>query len=48
VKLVYLEGFQVKREAMRRESAIKTYSRKRKTELIQHHVLTFQEENPHD
>jgi len=48
VRLVYLEDFMEKREAMRRERAIKSYTRKRKEELIQHHDLTFQEESPHD
>lgn len=48
VRLVYLEDFTEKREAMRRERTIKSYTRRRKEELIQHHDLTLQEEIPHD
>jgi len=48
LKLVYLEPFSTKHEAMVRESAIKKYTRPQKQKLIGQHVLTLQEESTDD
>ncbi|MBN2556785.1 MAG: GIY-YIG nuclease family protein [Anaerolineales bacterium] len=48
LKLVYLEPFSAKHEAMARESAIKKYSRPQKQKLIEEHVLTLQEKSTDD